>query len=75
MDISSDQIAELKAFLEVEEIRHGNEIKALRLRVKELENALQDAIECVSDWGSYASDYFKEKWDFDGDLARLKAVL
>lgn len=31
-----------------------------------------DALEDVQHWGSYASDYFHEKWDFEGDLAKWR---
>ena len=39
-----------------------------------LRTALLDAIECVDFWGSYASDYFKEKHDLAGEIARLTAT-
>lgn len=29
---------------------------------------LDRAIACIEDWGSYASDYFRDKWDVDGDV-------
>ena len=40
-----------------------------------LREALNDAIDCVEAWGGYASDYFKDKHDFQGDLDRLRAAL
>lgn len=40
-----------------------------------LEAALLDAVECVEHWSAYASDYFKDKHDLEGDLTRLRAAL
>lgn len=37
----------------------------------ELLDALKDAREMVSDWAGYASPYFQEKHDIDGDLKKL----
>ena len=37
----------------------------------ELMEALKDAREMVSDWAGYASPYFREKHDIDGDLKKL----
>jgi len=44
-------------------------------RIAELEGALEEAIESVEEWSAYASDYFKEKHDLEGDLSRLRAAL
>ncbi len=44
-------------------------------RVRVLREALADAIECVQDWGLYASPYFIEKHDLNGDVKRLRAAL
>lgn len=51
------------------------EVHALRDEIKKLTVALWDAIDCVLAWSAYASEYFKEKHDLAGDLARLRAVL
>ncbi len=45
------------------------------LALEEAEKALKDARECVEDWAGYAGDYFREKHDLDGDLARIDAAL
>ena len=37
----------------------------------ELMEALKDAREMVSDWAGYASPYFQEKHDIDGDMKKL----
>ena len=47
---------------------------AERAEVDRLRTALLEAIECVDFWGSYASDYFKEKHDLAGEIARLTAT-
>jgi hypothetical protein len=41
----------------------------------ELLAALKEAREDVSSWGAYASEYFRDKWDLAGDLARYDAVI
>lgn len=43
--------------------------------IERLRAALTDAIETVNFWASYASDYFKDKQDLEGDLTRLRAAL
>ena len=40
-----------------------------------LRTGLADAIECIESWGAYATPYFRDKWDLDGDIKRLEAVL
>ena len=37
-------------------------------------DALLEAIDCISDWGSYASPYFQEKHDLQGDMDKLKLL-
>ena len=46
-------------------------ILALIRQRDELMEALKDAREMVSDWAGYASPYFQEKHDIDGDLKKL----
>ena len=41
----------------------------------ELLAAMKDAREMVSDWAGYASPYFQEKHDIDGDLKKLDAAI
>jgi chromosome segregation ATPase len=48
------------------------EAEAERDRLRE---ALEEAREDVVHWAGYASDYFKEKHDLAGDLARIDAAL
>lgn len=43
--------------------------------VEPLVEALREAVDMVADWAGYASPYFQEKWDLDGDLAKLRAAL
>lgn len=42
--------------------------------VERLRATLWDAIECVEDWGAYASEYFQNKHRLNDDIARLKAA-
>ena len=42
-----------------------------QVRIAELGGALERAREMVSDWGTYAPEYFKQKHNLAGDLAWL----
>jgi hypothetical protein len=44
-------------------------------RIAELDKALREAIDDIESWAGYASDYFQEKHDLAGGLARLRSVL
>lgn len=44
-------------------------------RIAELEGALREAIESVEDWAGYASEYFREKHDLEGEVKKLRAAL
>lgn len=37
--------------------------------------ALDDALELAAEGWCYASDYFRDKWDFEGEMGRLRQVL
>lgn len=50
-------------------------LAAQQERIRTLEGALTDAIECVESWSGYASSYFQDKHDLEGDLKRLNAAL
>lgn len=52
-----------------------SERAAASQRVAKLRAALQRAREDLADWGAYAGDYFKEKWDLAGDLAAIDEAL
>jgi predicted nucleic acid-binding Zn-ribbon protein len=47
----------------------------LRAERDALRAALIEATEMVEHWGGYASDYFREKWDLEGDLTKLRAAI
>lgn len=50
-------------------------ILGLEAEKERLREALEHAIEfAVEGWG-YAPDYFKAKWDYEGELARHRAAL
>jgi len=46
-----------------------------RLVIKELRAELQEARDSILGWAAYASEYFRDKHDLDGDIARIDAVL
>jgi hypothetical protein len=59
-----------------EDVRHEcARCETLQAEIDRLREALEAAREDVAHWGNYASDYFKEKHDLDGDLARIDATL
>jgi hypothetical protein len=48
---------------------------ASRARVRELENALAEAISFAEEGWGYASPYYREKWGYEEGLAWLRAAL
>jgi len=54
---------------------HEAERAADKARIAELTEALKSAREMVSDWGAYASEYFREKHGLEKDLAELDATI
>lgn len=46
---------------------------ALIARVRALEELLDEAIEFAKEGWAYADSYYKDKWDYDGQLAALEA--
>jgi uncharacterized small protein (DUF1192 family) len=44
-------------------------------RADKLAEALREARDAIEDWAGYASDYFREKHDLAGDLAKIDAAL
>ena len=53
----------------------ADRIEQHHAELAELRAALVDARDDVADWAAYASEYFQEKWNLAGDLARIDAVL
>lgn len=51
------------------------ERRAERALADDLAAALQEAREDMADWAAYASEYFTEKWNLAGDLAKCDAML
>lgn len=43
-----------------------------KVEIERLRAALLDALEDVEHWGAYASEYFQEKWNLAGDIARIR---
>lgn len=48
---------------------------ALAAENARLREALREARDAIEDWAGYASDYFREKHDLAGDLAKVDALL
>ncbi|HEY3492550.1 MAG TPA: hypothetical protein VGK43_06335 [Solirubrobacterales bacterium] len=68
--------AERGDFDDRRDIRKPLPVAAIDSRdVQPLTEALREAIDMVHDWASYASDYFQEKHDLEGDEAKLRAAL
>jgi len=44
-------------------------------RIKELEGLVVDTMDFAIEGWSYASEYFKDKWDYEGELERLRGRL
>jgi hypothetical protein len=42
---------------------------------KRLREALENAADDLEHWGAYASDYFKKKWNLQGDIDAARAAL
>ena len=49
--------------------------EADKARIAELELLLSDAAQEIEDWGAYAPEYFQEKHDLAGVVARFRAAL
>ncbi len=43
-------------------------------RIKELEDTLRECAAELLGWGAYASEYFQEKYDLQGDFDRFTAI-
>lgn len=69
----ADQIFDgrvLIAFLEQKQ-----EIERLKKQRDDLLAALEDAVQEICDWASYADEYYQKKWNLDGKLANLNAAI
>lgn len=47
----------------------------LQGRIMRLERGYTECLEDLQHWASYASDYFQEKWDLAGDIAKHAAII
>jgi hypothetical protein len=55
--------------------RVAAELRRLHAVNQELLEALKKAALAIEDWGSYASDYFRERWDLQGDINAARAAI
>lgn len=46
-----------------------------RRRADKLVEVLREARDAIEDWAGYVSEYFREKHDLDGDLAKIDILL
>jgi hypothetical protein len=49
-----------------------DEIQTMLAEVERLRAALVEAADDLESWGAYAGEYFREKWDLAGDVARIR---
>lgn len=66
---SAEQTEAIRKTMEAEKQASRDEL------VSELVEALREARDNMAAWASYASDYFQEKHDLDGDLDKIDTVL
>jgi len=52
-----------------------DENEQLRAEVDRLRDGYAEAIGNIEEWAAYADEYFQEKWDLQGCLAKHKAAL
>jgi hypothetical protein len=72
------RIAELEAEAQENQQQICNDMKEIRILKAEnakLRELVADAADDVACWGAYASPYFQEKHDLDGDIVKYKAAL
>jgi len=73
-----NQVSELQVDLESwQRVLRNAQARAIAWyhRCDELRTGLKQARVDVEHWAAYAGDYFKEKWDLAGNLARLDAII
>lgn len=51
------------------------ELAAEKAKVEMLRIALTECAEDMEDWGGFASDYFKKKWNLQGDISKYAKAL
>lgn len=87
MSITDDQLAAIEARaddynryercneLEVARKIIGRDIPALVAEVRRLRELCAECIESIEDWAGYASDYYREKHGYEGEINDYKARL
>lgn len=51
------------------------ELRRLHAVNQELLQALRDATDAIEHWGTYAADYFQQKWDLQSDINAARAAI
>jgi hypothetical protein len=51
------------------------ELRRLHAVNQDLLQALKDATDAIELWGTYASDYFQQKWDLHSDINAARAAI
>lgn len=42
--------------------------------IERLREALAEAADSIEEWGAYASPYFQDKWDLQGDIDKFRKL-
>ena len=73
--IKSLEHTTMAAEAEAKEVDERNAvIDKLRTQNQALVEALEDATDEIESWGAYASEYFQEKHDLAGNVAKFRAI-
>jgi hypothetical protein len=52
----------------------ASEVAKLRADLAAAKKELEEAADDIAAWGAYAGDYFKDKHDLEGDVARVRGA-
>ena len=53
----------------------GDRLQSLWAEIDRLRDLLSEAVEDIQSWGGYASEYFQDKHDLKGCIARYRSAL
>lgn len=72
--LDADRVAERLVALAADNRVLRSDLAAAEAEVERLRAALIEAAENLATWGAYADEYFQEKWNLEGDIARVYAA-